>query len=81
MRTRDTALTRIQTVDAMEDVRPLTTEEIRERKTRRDEVAEAYLRIEMYWQQHSRQLWLSAVSSEYLIQEVEKFVGFWFGNV
>ena len=46
-RTRDTAFTRIQTLDAMEDVRPLTTDEIRERKTRRDEVAELDLRIEM----------------------------------
>ena len=42
---RDTALTRIQTLDVMEDVRPLTAEDIRERTTRRDEVAEANLRI------------------------------------
>ena len=53
-RTRDTALTRIQTLDAMEDVRPLTTDKIRERKTRRDEVAETDLRIKMHWQQRSR---------------------------
>ena len=44
---RDTALTRIQTLDAMEDVRPLTVEETRERKTLRDEVAEADLIIEI----------------------------------
>ena len=43
----------------MEDVRPLTTDKIRERKTHRDEVAGADLRIEMDWRQCSRQLWLS----------------------
>ena len=59
-RTRDTTLTRIQTLDVMEDVRPLTTDEIRAWKTRRDEVAEADLRIEMDWRQRLRQLWLSA---------------------
>ena len=48
-RNRDTALARIQTLDAMEDLRPLTVEETRERKTCRDEVAEADLRIEMHW--------------------------------
>ena len=52
-RNRDTALTRIQVLDATEDVRPLMAEEIRERKTRRDEVAEADIRIEMDWRQRS----------------------------
>ena len=60
MRNRDTALSRIQVLDAMEDVRPLTAKEIREQKTRRDEVAEADIRIEMDWRQRSGQLWLAA---------------------
>ena len=44
----------------MEDLRPLTTEETRERKTCREEVAEADLRIEMDWRQRSHQIWLAA---------------------
>ena len=60
MHNRDTALTRIQTLDAMEDVRPLMAEETRERKMRRDKVVETDLIIEMDWRQRSRQLWLAA---------------------
>ena len=51
-RNRDIALTCIQVLDVMEDVRPLTADEIREQKTRRDEVAEANIRIKMDWRQH-----------------------------
>ena len=57
---RDNALARVQTLDAMEDLRPLTTKETRERKTCREEVAEVDLRIEMDWRQRSRQIWLAA---------------------
>ena len=60
---RDTALARIQTLDALEEQRSLTTEEARERKTSREEVAEADLRIEMDWRQRSWELWLSTGDS------------------
>ena len=46
-RNRESVLAQVQTLDAMEDLRPLTREETRERKTCREEVAEADLRIEM----------------------------------
>ena len=57
------ALARVQTLDAMEDLRPLTTEETKERKTCREEVVEADLRIEMDWHQQSHQIWLAAGDS------------------
>ena len=60
IRNRDTALARVQTLDALEEQRPLTIEESMERKTSRVEVAEADLRIEMDWRQRSREHWLSA---------------------
>ena len=47
--TRETALVRVQELDAVEDTRTLTSEEEEERKNSRDEVAEADLRIEMDW--------------------------------
>ena len=59
-RNRDTALARVQTLDALEEQRPLTTEESMERKISRVEVAEADLRIEMDWRQRFQELWLSA---------------------
>ena len=62
-RNRDTAVARIQMLDAFEERRSLTTEESRERKTSREEVAEADLRIEMDWRQRSRELWLSVRDS------------------
>ena len=43
----------------MEELRPLTIEESMERKTCREEVAEADLRIEMDWRQRSRELSMS----------------------
>ena len=46
-RNRVTALTRVQMIDAMEELKPLTTEESMKRKTCREEVAEADLRINM----------------------------------
>ena len=55
-RNRDTALARVQTLAAIEDLRPLTAEETRGRKMSRDEVAEVDLRIEMDWRQRPRQL-------------------------
>ena len=57
---RDAALDRIQALDAVEDTRPLTLDESKERKAYRGEVAEMDLHIEMDWRQRSRQLWLAA---------------------
>ena len=57
---RDTTLARVQTLDAMEDLRSLMAEKTRERKTCWDEVAEVNLRIDMDWRQRSWQLWLLA---------------------
>ena len=57
---RDAALARIQALDAVEDTRPLTLDESKERKAYRGEVAEMDLRIEMDWRQRSRQLCLAA---------------------
>ena len=56
---RETALARIQNLDAVEDMRKLTSEEEKEQKKNPTVVAEADLRIELVWRQHSRQLWLS----------------------
>ena len=57
---RDAALSRVQALDEIEDTRPLTSDELVERKVHQSKVAEADLRIEMDWRQRSRQLWLSA---------------------
>ena len=53
---RDVALARIRALDAVEDSRPLTLDEVKERKAYRVKVAEVDLRIEMDWRQRSRQL-------------------------
>ena len=57
---RDEALSRIQTLDILEGSRPLVREELMERRSHRDMVAELDLRQEMDWRQRSRQLWLAA---------------------
>ena len=57
---RDAALTRVRSLDAVEDSRPLSADEDRERKVCQHKVAEVDLRIEMDWGQQLRLLWLSA---------------------
>ena len=57
---RDAALTRVRVLDRVEDSRPLTVDEERERKACQHKVAEVDLRIEMDWRQRSRLTWLSA---------------------
>ena len=59
-RRRDTALSHIQMLDALEDTRPLLPEEIQARRSHRNEVAELDFCQEMDWRQRSRQLWLAA---------------------
>ena len=59
-RVRDASLARILALDVMEDSRPLTTSEARERKKNREDVVEVDLRVEMDWWQRSRQMWLAA---------------------
>ena len=57
---RETALARVQELDAVEDMRRLMFVEEKEWKKSRDVVAEADLGIELDWRQRSRQLWLLA---------------------
>ena len=57
---RDVALTRVGVLDVVEDSRPLTADEKRERKVCQHKVAEVDLRIELDWRHRSRLLWLSA---------------------
>ena len=59
-RARDAALARVQDLDKIEDNRSLTINESHERKNCREAAAAADLRVEMDWQQRSRQLWLAA---------------------
>ena len=59
-RRRDEALNRIQYLDILEGSRPLEIEELMERRSHRDVVAELDLRREIDWRQRSRQLWLAA---------------------
>ena len=59
-RARDAALARVQDLDKIEDNWSLTTNESHERKSSREAVAAADLRVEMDWRQRSRQLWLAA---------------------
>ena len=56
---RDAALAQIFGLDNIEDARPLTPDEKKERKACRDEVAKVDLHIEMDWRQRSCQLWLT----------------------
>ena len=59
-RARDAALSRVQDLDKIVDNRSLTTNESHERKSCREAMAAADLRVEMDWRQRSRQLWLAA---------------------
>ena len=59
-RLRDEALCRIESLHILEGSRPLEPEELMERRSHRDVVAELDLRQEMDWRQRSRQLWLAA---------------------
>ena len=56
---REIALARVQKLDAVEDMRRLTSKEEKVRKKNRDVVAKADLQLELDWRQRSRQLWLS----------------------
>ena len=57
---RDAALAQIFGLDDIEGARPLTPDEMKERKACQDKVAKVDLHIKMDWRQRSHQLWLTA---------------------